>query len=60
MFLDIIHRPVLSKNTVLFIFQNTTFRKLSPEIVTNSIDWVQLFRFYLKTETESILRNVVF
>jgi hypothetical protein len=34
-------------NTVLFIG-------------TSSIDWAQLSRFYLKTETESSLRNVVF
>jgi hypothetical protein len=46
-----------SKNTILFIFQNTA---LSPEIGTSSIDWAQLSRFYLKTETESSLRNVVF
>jgi hypothetical protein len=31
-----------------------------PEIGTSSIDWVQLSRFYLKTETESGLRNAVF
>jgi hypothetical protein len=31
-----------------------------PEIGTCSIDWAQLSRFYLKTETESSLRNVVF
>jgi predicted membrane protein len=70
-----------SKNTVLFIFQNTTFRKLDsvsvfrlnlfswaqsielvpgPEIGTSSIDWAQLCRFYLKTETEFSLRNVMF
>jgi hypothetical protein len=28
--------------------------------VVSSIDWVQLSIFYLKTETESSLRNVVF
>jgi hypothetical protein len=31
-----------------------------PEIGTSCIDWAQLSRFYLKTETESSLRNVVF
>jgi hypothetical protein len=31
-----------------------------PEIGTSSIDLAQLSRFYLKTETESRLRNVVF
>jgi hypothetical protein len=64
----------LSKNTVLFIFQNITFRRLdsvsvfrwnpfiwtnSMEIESSSIDWVQLSKFYLKTEAESSLRNVV-
>jgi hypothetical protein len=31
-----------------------------PEIGTSFIDWAQLSRFYLKTETECSLRNVVF
>jgi hypothetical protein len=31
-----------------------------PEIGTSSIDWAKLSRFYLKTETETSLRNVVF
>jgi hypothetical protein len=31
-----------------------------PEIGTSCIDWAQLNRFYLKTETESSLRNVLF
>jgi hypothetical protein len=30
-----------------------------PEIGTSSIDWAQLSRCHLKTETESSLRNVV-
>jgi hypothetical protein len=30
-----------------------------PEVGTSSIHWAQLSRFYLKTETESSLRNVV-
>jgi hypothetical protein len=30
-----------------------------PEIGTSSTDWAQLSRFYLKTETESSLRNAV-
>jgi hypothetical protein len=29
------------------------------EVGTSSIDWAQLSEFYLKTETESNLRNVV-
>jgi hypothetical protein len=32
----------------------------SPEILTSSLDLTQLSRFYLKMETESSLRNVVF
>jgi hypothetical protein len=31
-----------------------------PEIGTSSIDWAQLSRFYLQTETEFSLRNIVF
>jgi hypothetical protein len=31
-----------------------------PEIGTSCIDWVQLSRFYLKTETDSSLRNILF
>jgi hypothetical protein len=31
-----------------------------PVIRTSSIDWAQMSRFYLKTEIESSLRNVVF
>jgi hypothetical protein len=31
-----------------------------PEIGTSSIDWALQSRFYLKTGTESSLRNVVF
>jgi hypothetical protein len=31
---------------------------VGPEIGTSSIDWAQQSRFYLKTETESSLRNV--
>jgi hypothetical protein len=31
-----------------------------PEIGASSIYWIQLSRFYLRTETESSLRNVVF
>jgi hypothetical protein len=31
-----------------------------PQIGTSTIDWAQLSRFYLKTETESSLQNVVF
>jgi hypothetical protein len=40
---------------------NTTPQHMSSgqEIRNNSIDWAQLSRFYLKTWTESSLRNVV-
>jgi hypothetical protein len=56
MFLDIIHRPVyISKHNI-----SETGFCLRLEIGTNSIDRAQLSRFYLKTETESSLRNVVF
>jgi hypothetical protein len=33
---------------------------ISQEIGTSSIDWVQLSKFYLKTEKESRLRNIAF
>jgi hypothetical protein len=33
--------------------------KTCLEVGTSSIDWTQLSRFHLKTETESSLRNVV-
>jgi hypothetical protein len=35
-------------------------RDIGPEMGTSSIDRAQLSRFYLKTETESSLRNVTF
>jgi hypothetical protein len=69
MFLTLAIVLLLSKNTVLFLFQNTTFRRLesvsvfrslSPEIMTSSVYWAQLSGFYLKTETETSLRSVVF
>jgi hypothetical protein len=60
----------LSKNTILFIFQNITFWRLGsvsvfrtgpgPVMGTSSIDWAQLSMFYLKTETEPSLRNLAF
>jgi hypothetical protein len=34
-------------------------KKSGPEIGTSAMDWVQQSRFYLKTEAESSLRNVV-
>jgi hypothetical protein len=33
--------------------------RADPEMGTSSVDWAQLSRFYLKTETESSLQNVV-
>jgi hypothetical protein len=65
MFLDIIHRPVyiLKKLAVYFSKYNvseTGFCLDSLEIGTSSIDLAQLSRFYLKTETKSSLRNVMF
>jgi hypothetical protein len=47
-FLDIIHRPSLN------------FKHDVSEIGTSSIDWAQQSRYYLRTETDSSLRNVVF
>jgi hypothetical protein len=59
----------------MFIFQSTTFRRLDSasvfrqnllswaqtiELVLNSGERAQLSRFYLKMETESSPRNVVF
>jgi hypothetical protein len=44
-------------NNCLKVCDNST---LVLEIGTISINWAQLSRFYLKTETESSLRNVVF
>jgi hypothetical protein len=64
MFLDIIHRPVFIEKHRPVYFSETGFsRRLQvkcPEIGISSIDLAQLSRFYLKTETESSLRNVVF
>jgi hypothetical protein len=37
----------------------TQLGPIGREIGTSSVDWSQLIRFYLKTETESSLRNVV-
>jgi hypothetical protein len=37
-----------------------TILNLGPEIGTSSVDWAQLSGFYLKTEAESSLRNLVF
>jgi hypothetical protein len=59
MFVDITHRPVyVSKHKV----SETGFhlRLQVKYIYLSSIDWVQMSMFYLKTETESSLRNVVF
>jgi hypothetical protein len=66
MFLDIIHRPVnFSKHNVsetgLSPSSGETYSVgHNPKIGTSSIDWAQPSRFYLKTETESSLRSVVF
>jgi hypothetical protein len=62
--------PSSLPKAVLFIFKTQRFgdwilspssdKTAGPEIGTSSIDWAQLSRFYLKTEIESSLRNVVF
>jgi hypothetical protein len=48
----------------ILFFKTQCFRygilSLSLEIGTGCIDWAQLSRFYLKTETESSLQNIVF
>jgi hypothetical protein len=49
MFLHIIHPPTLSSFHVKHV----------SEIGTSSVNWAQLSRFHLKTETESSLQNVV-
>jgi hypothetical protein len=54
MFLDITHRPVFIKK-----HRPVYFSKHDGE-GTSCIDWAQLSRFYLKTETESSFRKVVF
>jgi hypothetical protein len=58
MFLDIIHRLVhfLKSHNI----SETGFCVRPQEIRASSIYWIQLSRFYLRTETESSLRNVVF
>jgi hypothetical protein len=43
-----------------FRLKTRRFGDWSPEIATSSIDWAQQSRFYLRTETDSSLRNVVF
>jgi hypothetical protein len=53
----------LSKNRPVYFSKHNVskagFWHRCPEIGTSSIDWAQLCRFYLKTETESSLRNAV-
>jgi hypothetical protein len=73
MFLDVIHRPPSCfylktpcfGDWILSLFQIKpakldTIDGASQEAGTSSIDWAQQSRFYLKTETESSLRNVLF
>jgi hypothetical protein len=43
-----------------YLLRSCTSLLTGPEIGTSSIDWPKLGRFYLQTETESSLRNVVF
>jgi hypothetical protein len=45
---------------VLGLYTISRYWYRCPEIGTSCIDWAQLSRFYLKTETESSLGNVVF
>jgi hypothetical protein len=71
MFLDIIHRPVFTQKHSPVYFSKHNFSEtgfcLRPQVKhtqlapgTNSIDWAQLSRFYLRLETGSSLQNVVF
>jgi hypothetical protein len=65
MFVDIIRLPVLPKTPSCLYFKTQCFGDWilwisGPEIGTSPIDWAQLSEFYLKTETESSLRNVMF
>jgi hypothetical protein len=74
MFLDIIYRPVfiqkhlhvyitkhnVSENRVGLRLQVIWAQSMKLEIGTSSIDWAQLSKFYLKTEIDSSVRNVVF
>jgi hypothetical protein len=74
MFLHVIHRPVLSKTQFCLHLKTECFGDWilsppsgktysfgpNPKIGAGCIDWFQLSRFYLKTETESGLWNVVF
>jgi hypothetical protein len=57
MFLDIIHRSVLSNNIVLFIFQNETFQRLESISVfmQNLLSWGQSIE-----SVPTNLRNVAF
>jgi hypothetical protein len=51
MFLDIIHRPVyFSKHIILETGFCLRFQ-VKSENGTSCIDWAQMSRFYLKTET---------
>jgi hypothetical protein len=58
MFLDIFHSQVFIKNTVLLIFQNTTFRRLGLGI--SYIDLSQLSSFYLKAEKNLVCETLSF
>jgi hypothetical protein len=49
--------PTLADSFILCLIYNPILRWCS-EIGTSSIDWAQLSRFHLKTETESSLWNV--
>jgi hypothetical protein len=69
MFLDIITNPIfiqsqsqsyLTPSLLRITTRDFLFQLKPPEIRTNSIDWAQLSRCYLKTEAESNLRNIVF
>jgi hypothetical protein len=45
---------------VLLLFKTPSYLYFKTQIEISSIVWAQLIRFYMKTEIESCLRNVVF
>jgi hypothetical protein len=57
MFLNINHRPVLSKTPSCLYFKTQRF---GGWILSQPSGWAQMSRFSLKTEKEYSLRNVVF
>jgi hypothetical protein len=53
------HRKILELRAVNILCSSHLIMPHSPKTRSSSIDWAQLSRFHLKTETESCLRNIV-